>query len=666
MRAEWKRRIRRARRGAGRINIWLPALLAFMLPLSTSAVSVLALLILLLWLFEGGFVQKCAEVFFHPLAVALLGFLLLLWLGLLWTQDFSAGLNVLREHWKIALLPIFMTAISYQHRSLYISSFLVGMSLAMLITFLAWFGLIQYADVTPSHLTPKTFHVVYNPLLAFAIYLVLHEALWQRKRNIIRGGLFCLAGLMTLNMFITEGRAGQAVFFVLIALLLFQVFRKKRLKAALAIGLLLPMLFVTGYLGSSVFKQRVDMVWEEMAGFKKNPNTSVGLRMQFVQNSFELIRNHPWVGVGTGDFQAAYAQVNQDRSPYAIATDNPHNQYILTTVMLGLPGLLALLLIFTVMFFQAGLIADEGKRIRVAFPLFFLVIMLSESYLKVYETAFFFSLFAAFLYKKKPDKRIQKLQEEQKRGKKCWLILSYRANIEGSACSQHIDDRLPFFREQGIEPVLLTSPVGEQSQEWIHYRTLSIAPSGIRFEIRHFLRKHLQKRWQFKTVETLLLLPIWPFYLFEKIIVNLESEWSWCILASLRGLLLCRQLQPEVIYSTGGSASAHLAALLIKRYSGIRWLAETQDPLVHDRDWRRSKLVLQLYKYIEKRICDQADAFIFLVRAAMEHYRQRVGGSCCAAVIYPGSVPSLFQQAYRKGDRCHFAHLGSLSGTRKR
>ena len=139
-----------------------------------------------------------------------------------------------------------------------------------------------------------------------------------------------------------------------------------------------------------------------------------------------------------------------------------------------------------------------------------------------------------------------------------------KANINGSACSQHIDDRLPFFRQQGIEPVLLTGPVGERAANWIHFRAHSLSPSGIRFEVRHFLRKRFHKRWQFKLAETVLLLPVFPFYLVEKIIINLESEWSWFFLASLRGFFLCKTLEPDVIYSTGGSASAHVAALLIK------------------------------------------------------------------------------------------------------
>ncbi|WP_417910679.1 O-antigen ligase family protein [Candidatus Electronema sp. PJ] len=649
-------RLHSIREGAGRANSWLLGLLAFVLPLSTSAVSAVALLVLLLWLIEGNYIEKCAEALFTPVAVVVLGYLALLCLGLFWTAHPINGFAVLQDHWKIALLPVFLTAARFEQRSFYLGCFLFGMSMAMLITYLAWFDLVQYSDVHPGHITPKTFHVVYNPLLAFAIYLTLHKAIWEERKSQVQAALFLLAGLMVLNMFITEGRTGQAVFFVLISLLLFQIFRKNRFWAVLSVCLLLPTGGAVGYLASPVFQQRVDLALKEISGFQQNPNTSVGLRLQFCQNSLALFQQHPCIGVGTGDFKAAYAKINRKRSPRSLATDNPHNQYLLTAVMLGLPGLFALLLIFMVMFIQARTEEDNNlKRVRIAFPLFFLLIMLAESYLKVYQTAFFFALFAAVLYKKQP------LPQSENR---CWLILSYRANILGSACSQHIDDRLPHLQAQEIEPVLLTGPVGEQAKIFRHFRALSIAPSGIRFELRHFLRRHLHKRWQFKTAETLILLPLLPFYLLEKIIVNLESEWSWCLLASLRGLLLCRQLKPELIYSTGGSASAHVAALLIKAGTGIRWIAETQDPLVHDQDWRRSRLVLLLYKTLEQRICRQADLFVFLVGAAMEHCRQRTK-SCQTAVVYPGAEQSWFGQVqYSKGDRCRFAHFGSLAGTR--
>ena len=119
-----------------------------------------------------------------------------------------------------------------------------------------------------------------------------------------------------------------------------------------------------------------------------------------------------------------------------------------------------------------------------------------------------------------------------------WLILSYRSNIDGSACAQHIDDRLPFFEKKGVSPVMLTGPIGRRYDHRPHFRSWSVAPSGIRFELRHYLRRRFTKRWQFKSVETLLLLPVLPFYLLEKIIINLESEWSWFFLAYIRGYIL--------------------------------------------------------------------------------------------------------------------------------
>jgi len=249
--------------------------------------------------------------------------------------------------------------------------------------------------------------------------------------------------------------------------------------------------------------------------------------------------------------------------------------------------------------------------------------------------------------------------------KRYWLILSYRANIDGSACSQHIDDRLPFFAEKGVTPVLLTGPVGDRSTRWIHYRCGSIAPSGIRFELRHFLRKRFRKRWQFKLVESLLLLPVFPFYLLEKLLINLESEWSWFFVAAVRGYFLCRRYRPQVIYSTGGTASAHVAADMIRSLTKLPWLAETQDPLVHDHEWRRGTRVLKVYRWLERRICEHADSFIFLAQAAREHMAARTGLQECGKVIYPGSVPSFFQPGiYRKNPACHFAHFGTLGGNR--
>ena len=658
--------VQHVQRQAGQINQVLLVLLAFCLPLSTSALTVAAFLLMAGWLVEGGFRQKWQEIYTSPLCIAVFLYVGVLLIGLGWSNHLQSGFAVIEQQLKILLLPIFLTTVRREYRWLYLGAFIAGITVVMLSSYLAWFGLLQYADVTTTHLIKKTFHVVYNPMLALAIYLLMHQLLWQQISGRWRWCLIALVALMIFNMFITEGRAGQLVFFVLMAVLLIQYFRKNIVVGACLILVLLPLVFAGVYRGSPVFRDRVDQARQEIEQFQTNPATSVGLRLLYWKNSWRIIANAPWFGEGTGDFFAAYARINFLFSRSMPFTDNPHNQYIYILVQVGMLGLAALLAPFAVQIYLAWRMQDGWGRTRLAFPLFFLVIMVTESYLIIYETGFLFSLLSAVLYKTRESQSTSGFQAANAEAPgRCWLILSYRANIPGSACSQHIDDRLPILEKAGIVPLLLTGPVGKRYTRYHHYRTWSLAPSGIRFEVRHFLRKRLRHRWQFKLAETALLLPVFPLYLVEKVLVNLESEWSWFFTASIRGLLLQRRYRPEVVYSTGGSASAHVAALIINRVSGLFWIAETQDPLVHDRDWQRSRLVFSLYCWLEKRIAATCNAFVFLTAQAMENAGNRIGTPFPGRVIYPGAP--LFSGAggtYCKGKVFRFAHFGSLAGSR--
>jgi O-antigen ligase len=377
--------------------------MAFALPLSTSAISILAILILVVWLVEGGYREKVRVITANPVAMAVLCYLALYVVGLLWTEELANGLEVLKKQWKLMLLPVLLTAVRWDLRRVYAGFFLAGMTVAMTMTYLAWFGILHYGDVTPEHLTHGTFHVIYNPMLAFTIYLLMNELVWGRIRVVLRWPLVGLASLMICNMFITEGRSGQMVFFVLLGLFFLQIFRKRILRAMLIITFLLPSVFAVGYQISPVFHGRVDRACSEVLHFQSNANTSVGLRLLFWQNSWEIIKKSPWLGVGTGDFRSAYAEVNKMRSPRMVATDNPHSQYVLVLCQLGLLGLAALSGIFVTQIRQAfGQRDGEGAsgwgQLRLAFPLFFLTIMFTESYLIIAQTGFLFSLFSAVLY----------------------------------------------------------------------------------------------------------------------------------------------------------------------------------------------------------------------------------------------------------------------------
>lgn len=241
-----------------------------------------------------------------------------------------------------------------------------------------------------------------------------------------------------------------------------------------------------------------------------------------------------------------------------------------------------------------------------------------------------------------------------------WLVLSYFSRIDGMACAQHIDDRIAYLRTQGIEPLMLTGVCGERWSGLVHEQVFSSSPSGLRFELRH-----LKKRGGISRIWAVLLnLLILPLYLLEKLVIDLDSQWSWFPFVILRGERMCRRYRPQLIYSTGGPASAHLAAAMIARRLKIPWVAEFQDPLVHD-DWLRSKRALKVFSWLERLICTRADAVIFLTDQARKNADSRTGLGKRGWTVYPGADPaSMPHSAYKKGELCHIAHFGSLGGSR--
>lgn len=374
--------------------------IAFFLPISTSVISILAVLLVLGWSLEGQFVDKWQEIRGNPVCMAVIAYVGMFVVGLLWSDHLGAGVALVLKQWKIALLPIFLTTLSLEHRWRSIVALFAGIaSVLLLILFAAW-GVLPPAVQEYRWLqTPLKNHIVFTPMLAFAIYWLIHHTLWVETVSWRRWAMLILAGVMGCGVFMTIGRAGHLAFCVLMVLLVVQYYRKNLLRGAVLTLLLFPVVLGSAYGLSSSFRDRINLVASNLADYRSNPATSVGLRLLYWRNSWELVRQSPWFGVGTGDFKSTYAQVNERMSPTMYPTDNPHNQYLFVTTQLGMVGLVSLLAIFVAQIVQARWSTDGWQRLRLAFPVFFLVIMLTESYLRTSSSGFFFSLVSAILYK---------------------------------------------------------------------------------------------------------------------------------------------------------------------------------------------------------------------------------------------------------------------------
>jgi O-antigen ligase len=373
------------------------------MPLTVFGANLIIVIICILWLFSGNYKSKFNQIINNNLILASILFFSIHVIGLLWTEDLSWGLHIVHKMWYfIGLFPILYTIVRKDYISNYITAFLLAISITEVCSYLVWFELIEpFKNATVENPTPFMSHISYNPILAFATYLVLHEIFFNKKMtNLLFSFYSFFAISMTINMFITGGRAGQVAFFVMISIIIFQILDKQRIKSLIAIIIIIPGIFVTAYQTSYLFQERVDMAVDEISNYSGQEGGTVEERINFAVNSWHVFKKNPIIGVGTGDFPVEYSEINKINSPTLKSTTNPHNMYTLILVQLGLVGLFSMLSIF---YYQIKLSYNSSNKfirdVGVTLPIMFLVMMLSDSYLLGHYTTLMYVFFSSFLYK---------------------------------------------------------------------------------------------------------------------------------------------------------------------------------------------------------------------------------------------------------------------------
>lgn len=246
-----------------------------------------------------------------------------------------------------------------------------------------------------------------------------------------------------------------------------------------------------------------------------------------------------------------------------------------------------------------------------------------------------------------------------------WLVLAHAFNMDGRAASQTITDKLPHLEAAGIELVVLSGVSGTQDSHYEHHQLWPAGPAGIRFEMRHVLRKQLDNRKLYRLVMVLLSLPLLPFMFVEKLLRPVESSWSWWFSAYLKGRALARQRKFDLIYSTGGAFAAHVAGGALKKVLGVRWLAEVHDPLVMP-DSTPHSAQERMQAEVERLICNDADIAVWYTDQALASARRRhpqLGDR--GRMLLPGiDAPFKVLPPYVPGPKMVIGHFGSLSVTR--
>lgn len=380
---------------------WAAASIGVALPLSTALDGILLALVALFWLLGGRFREKFTAIRKNPVALAALLMCAITLLGLFYGP---AGRGAFSDLKTLLLIPLLITLFEEERIRRYAWwGFLASMMLTLLLSYLIffhWIPDIQAARLKP--VRPGTVligSIAQNFLMAFAVFLLAMKARFAETR--LRRALFALLGVLAaINVLLmVPSRTGQVV---LLALMGFFLFEWLRWKGVVAAGLLIALVGGAIYMmPSSAVHVRISQLFQEYGEWRPDRaaslDSSTGLRMEFYQNSLQIIRENPLLGVGGGGFAGAYRK--QVRNTPMVATENPHNQYLLTAVELGLIGLGLLLFLFAVQWrMTASLACRRDRSLGYAMLLAVITGCLFNSFLADHAEGLFYVWTTGLLY----------------------------------------------------------------------------------------------------------------------------------------------------------------------------------------------------------------------------------------------------------------------------
>lgn len=246
-----------------------------------------------------------------------------------------------------------------------------------------------------------------------------------------------------------------------------------------------------------------------------------------------------------------------------------------------------------------------------------------------------------------------------------WLILAHAFNMDGRAASQTITDKLPHLRQAGIDVVVLSGVSGRRDEVVEHHQLWPAGPAGLRFELRHVLRRRFANPIVYRVLMSLASLVLLPGLIIEKLLRPVESSWSWWLSAYVKGRALAHRQPFDLIYSTGGAFGAHLAGRALKRATGTPWLAEVHDPFITPGSTPQTAQQ-KMQARVEALICREADVAIWFTEQALASARARhpeLGER--GKMLLPGIDPPFKElPPYQPGPKFIVGHFGSLSATR--
>jgi len=328
----------------------LLCLAALFFPFSVAAANTALALALISGLFSSLLWHGVIKLWqaYRPLTFAIIGYLILVLLGVSWSLDKHYGLEVAGHLWLWLLLPLILMALQEkQWRSRFLISLSIGLSLHLLACVFQKLGLVNIiaggsstADAT-GYIGHISFGIVYSVWAGWLLHYGWFKHGWKRV-------IVWLLSLWSFAMiFSAQGRSGYMAATAVLILVFWKHLISghdwKRMLFTLSAGALLAIIVILGP-GKERIAQTIDGIQAAGQGDLRH----VEARWIIWLGAIEIWKEHPVFGVGTGGYPEAAKIIKKqhpqldDRNIYG----HIHNIYLQSLVRWGPVGMIMICALF--------------------------------------------------------------------------------------------------------------------------------------------------------------------------------------------------------------------------------------------------------------------------------------------------------------------------------
>jgi O-antigen ligase len=357
----------------------------------------------------------------NPVIWMFLSVFLLTLLGTFYSSDLKTSWKFIEMRLTLLLIPLIIFSTNYSGKTK--QQILLTFIITCIITSLSgltisFFDFLKTGDMGYFY-NDNLISFTKNQAVYFALYLNICIVIiyWYLKRNELKNRKFWMTMIpyLTIFIFLLASRISILLSFIIIGYIFYNVLVKKKTWANVlgVVAMLIMTLVILGFIFPKTIK-RFQSVASNFHYDFNNPNdvnhfngeisgenwNGLTLRLALWECGIEVVRENPFFGVGTGDYDYVFHhKIEEKQFIYALKQDfGVHNQYLYFAISFGLIGLVIYI------FSASYLIVDairERNFLFIAVIGIFLIGFLTENILNRYIGVLAYVLLTTIIYRKR-------------------------------------------------------------------------------------------------------------------------------------------------------------------------------------------------------------------------------------------------------------------------